>query len=99
MININIPESGSKLSAQDELVKYILDVLSENNECTIPYYRFGCATGVWYSGKQPWRELESDKHQASLGVIKEVADAFTAKGYLVEDKHFCGNNAELFIKR
>lgn len=98
MITINIPESSSKVNAQDELVKHILDKLKKDGECSVPYLRDGCGAGNWIEGEHYWNWKECITHQSSLSVIEEVAKAFNDKGYIVQVKNTGVNYSSLFIK-
>lgn len=77
MLTIQIPESTARVSAEDELAKYILDWLKEHKTMYLHYFHHGPKLGNW--------EKCEGREQCYAGVdaIENVIRAFRNKGHVV----------------
>ena len=95
MLTIEIPKTNAKVSAEDKLAKYILDGLNSSSDNCFRFEYF--YTGF---GMGEYRILSQDKSEttgkATVPIIKEVLEAFTEKGYLVND--YCSNSNIAFVE-
>ena len=83
MITVEIPESKAKESAEDKLVRFVLEGLnkSEDGVFRFDYYYGGCGVGKY--GRLSYYVTDI-KGEASVRVISSVLEEFSKKGYLVD---------------
>lgn len=91
MITTNIPECTARKSAEDELVEYILQQLTENGVAYFKYYTADqnhstTTVGDWKESTGDWSgDFRGKDHKSSLDAVKSVIYAFKQKGYLVKN--------------
>lgn len=88
MLTIDIPKVNARMSAEDELARFILDKFENSDTVRIQYYHAGCEQGNWKDGE--WHG-DDTSHKADCKAIWSVAKAFAKQGYIVNDI-LVGNN-------
>lgn len=83
MLTINIPQSTSQKSAEDQLAEYILTSLRDRKEAHFSYFHSGCATGKWVAETHTVYSNHCGFIDASLQIISSVLSTFENAGYLV----------------
>ncbi len=94
MLTIQIPESTARISAEDELAKYILNWLKEHESMYLYYFHRGAEVGKWEKC-----EGKNRRCYAGVDAIKNVIRAFRNKGYIVDNVEYWECSTAVIISR